>query len=680
MFEPVGLLFQSLLITLNRGYLAMHSWHILSLLLHVCNGVLLLFVTESIMGLVLDRADEGKASGLTRGVYRVPAFVAAAYWTLNPQRVEAVAWAAVISTPLATALALMSIACWLRSCTSPSPWFFFSWILYVAACWTNATVLPLAFVYCILDVLVVLPREHKAQQAAAAKEAGNSTVSGDSSLAFDLLFGLVRNAVFVFAWSICLFLSTVAHLQAAVTQADLPDAVLHDAGAVGVPALLSAYCSALLNPATIPSRILRSLYALSWYLKQTAHPHSLHLFQTRHVALEDESLSRWFDSRHSDEALDVVTVIALLLVLGAALWARRQSQRMFYALILSFVVVLLPSLGLGAVFIPLRSAKLGAAGSFILSPLTAPHVFVSDRAVYFASVLLAPFMAWWVVRQEVVKEKRASTAAKKAKAAASASSSAASVGPAAAGSAMLASAKSAAVDALKPQSLFHWLAPRLVLAMLFGSSLLFVLHATPEQTGEYKSVHANCAEILRADAFVVECHEILGIAAYRNNNWAAALRHLDRLEPLGSRSLVALVLRGHILAGSAEHPEISADVSRSHGSFEAALRIKPDNAYVLHNYAQAVWIGQHDGALASRLLERCISAHPQYTDAFTLLSTISRAMGDEHTADAYRNQAAQIRMHQQVYAAGQVPDASSPDVTALHERVKAQQAADLAAA
>jgi hypothetical protein len=544
----------------------------------------------------------------------------------------------------------------------------------------------------------------------------------------DLLHSCARNGVFLAAWCLCFYLSTTAALQSLLVAA-----APSRAGLVSISSLWSAYLRALVDPSTFLARAARSMLSLAWYARQVVHPTDLHIFTTRLVPLQDEGSAERLllgSGAQQGELIDLLTVASIFVIVVAFLLSRKH--RSLALGIAGWMMMLLPHTALfTAITLTVRHG--GAAtkdGDFITLEPAAPHIWVADRWAYLAAALLAPAIARAVLRSEDLPA--AVSVAPIASASASSSAPAAAVAPAQSSkAAKIAAAKQATAKATgsnasasstaaattttttlvgpKPAS-FDYMLPRVLLFLLVASTGLFVLHATPATLSPaYNSVSANCAAVLALDGSVVECHEALGLAAYKAgpNAWPQALRFLDldRLAQLKSKSIVALTVRARILAEgvlpapseqltnddepsqahaaeeegdaaanpktgqkqqkqaqSKPSPSQVADAVRA--TFEQALSLLPPggggSAFVLQEWASIAFDKLRDPSLAAQLLERCVNSNPTFLPCYSALSAVSRARGDLELAESYAAQARQIQMNQQHLAdTGRHMDASS---------------------
>jgi hypothetical protein len=476
------------------------------------------------------------------------------------------------------------------------------------------------------------------------------------------------------------------------------------------------------------------MLSLAWYARQVVHPTDLHIFTTRLVPLQDEGSAEHLllgSGTQQGELIDLLTVASVFIIVVAFLLARKH--RSLALGIAGWMVMLLPHTALfTAVTLNVRPG--GAAtkdGDLITLEPAAPHVWVADRWAYLAAALLAPAIARAVLRSEDLPT--AATAsltptASATSASASSSAPAAAVAPApsskaakiaaakqaiakaATGTAPAVAATAATSAAAAPTALvgpkpasFDYMLPRVLLFLLVASTGLFVLHATPSTLSPaYCSVSANCAAVLALDGSVFECHEALGLAAYKAGPeaWPQALRFLDlaRLAQLKSKSIVALTVRARILAEGVLPAKELNESSQAHAAeedddaaaqpktgqkqqqqskpsppqisdavratFEQALSLLPPggggSAFVLQEWASIAFDKLHDPSLAAQLLERCVNSNPTFLPCYSALSAVSRARGDLELAESYAAQARQIQMNQQHLAdTGRHMDASS---------------------
>lgn len=691
-FEPVTLLYRALLVSFNGAPLNVQSFHFTSLLLHLATGILLLFTTERFLALLLEEPQQPRTTAAGKRAvrsssrkYRAPSCFAAAWWLLSPQRVEAVAWFSADAFVLAGFCSLLCLWLLLRAAASTSSsvrnlYRFAAWVSYVAACWSQGGARALVAVIVLLDACLLLPRERRIA-AAAAPEAGKA------NFVMDVLHACLRNGAFLAAFLLCSYLATTAQLQSLLLQADPLRAA-----SVSIPALWIGYLAALANPRTIVPRLTRTLLSLGWYARQSVHPTDLHVFTTRLVPLSHEGPERLLMIQ--GEIVDVMTVGLGLATVVAFLLGRKHRSLAFG--LASWLMLLLPHTALFDVTVvlnqPSEASSLSSSDAIVLSP-AAPHIWVADRWAYLAAALLAPAIARAVLRSEdapatVTPTAQANAAAQPAATATAAASNGkqASGGKKGAGAAKTAAAPStaavsasAATAAPTPGS-FHFMLPRVILFLLVCSTGLFVLHATPSHVPSFSSVPASCAATLAVDGDVVECHEALGLAAFKAGPaaWPQALRFLDleRLEELRSRSVVALVVRARILAEgvlpapdprqeeAATEEEEEADEASSSSSrtaaaaataaqapkakpsasaiaasvqqtFERALTLQPNSAFLLQEWAGLAYEKLRQPALARALLERCVSAHPSHTPCATALNAFTRKQqaGDSKAAE-----------------------------------------------
>lgn len=124
---------------IGQGISGTEAWgyHLLGLLLHVLNGVLVYNILNNLTG------------------RQWPALAAAMLFAVHPIQAEAVCWAAALSTVLFSSFYLLSAAAYLRSVTDTegaTRWYVLSLVAFLAACLAKSAAVTLPLVLLVMDV------------------------------------------------------------------------------------------------------------------------------------------------------------------------------------------------------------------------------------------------------------------------------------------------------------------------------------------------------------------------------------------------------------------------------------------------------------------------------------------------------------------------------------------------
>ena len=122
----------------GQGLSGKEAWgyHLLGLLLHGFNSVLVFGILKRLTGLLW------------------PAFAAALLFAVHPIQAEAVCWAAALSTVLFSTFFLLSVTAYIRATTSPTPsygWLALSLLSFLAACLAKSAAVTLPLVLVAVD-------------------------------------------------------------------------------------------------------------------------------------------------------------------------------------------------------------------------------------------------------------------------------------------------------------------------------------------------------------------------------------------------------------------------------------------------------------------------------------------------------------------------------------------------
>ena len=276
--------------------------HLVNVAIHALNAVLLLWLLVAATSAAAPALPCGRAA-------LVAAFLLTAFWTVHPQRVEAVAWIASRKELLCAMFVLGGLLCWLRARTREGrgwiPALVGTYACFILACMSKPT--AMCFPFLVLAVEGMMVSGDMRQATGDRREA-----------TFD-----IRHSTFVICHlSVFLFLAAATGALAVYSQT-------HPEGHA-VRALFSA---------SFPWRVLNAAVAVGLYIFQMFIPVGIHL-DYRAVP------GGW--PVHGVLGLAVLA-LAILAVAGAWwMWRRRKLTSFWHVVwcVFWFAVALAPTLGI----------------------------------------------------------------------------------------------------------------------------------------------------------------------------------------------------------------------------------------------------------------------------------------------------------------------------------------------
>jgi len=301
------------------------GYHLTSLLLHGTNALLSYYLLRALLSRRRSSEDQPNPTALS-----FASGIGAAIWALHPLRVEPVAWATGISYLLAGFFALSSTLCFLHARTSAGgrrAWLVASVALFACSVLSYPATMALPFAFLILDQTTPKPPDNTEAPPVAVQ-----TNTWPNTWLTILPFFLISAAA----------LSFTLYRRGEAAGLWHPPAGLDQFG--------------------ILERIMQAFYVWAWYLCKEILPLSLAPVYTRLVSF------------HATDWPFIVSAI-LIPAISIFLFARRKQSKSALALWLTYLVLLIPLLGL----------------------TEHPHN-TADRYSYLASLVLSLAIGWILLR------------------------------------------------------------------------------------------------------------------------------------------------------------------------------------------------------------------------------------------------------------------------------------------
>lgn len=164
----------------------------------------------------------------------------------------------------------------------------------------------------------------------------------------------------------------------------------------------------------------------------------------------------------------------------------------------------------------------------------------------------------------------------------------------------------------------------------YGAAAMYVQFLS--YSGDFKEMAAECEKAFEAFPFEPAFQEYKVIAYYSLEDYATALRENEKIIALFPRDKDRL-LSAYSMAGDLYHK--TGDMKKCYDAYEKALKIDPDNALCLNNYAYFMCLEGKNLNKALKMVKKAVELEPDNASYLDTIGWILHLKGKDEDAKAY---------------------------------------------